>query len=146
VIFPVQDIAALRSAVAVCFVGLELVGRRLTDDVSLNEVSAIADFGLDVAVIRGRPIPDWGAHDLAAVPVRAVLDGVTVAQGGGGSVLGHPLNALAWLAEALRRRGRSLRSGEIIMTGTCTGITKVAAGQRLDGCFADVSPVQVRLL
>jgi 2-keto-4-pentenoate hydratase len=56
------------------------------------------------------------------------------------------LNALAWLAEALRRRGSSLRSGEIIMTGTCTGITKVAPGQRLEGCFADVSPVQVHLL
>jgi 2-keto-4-pentenoate hydratase len=139
-------IAALRSAIAECFVGLEIVGRRVTDDVPLNEISAIADFGLDVAVIRGRPIPDWESYDLAAVPVRAVRDGDMVAEGGGGSVLGNPLNALAWLVEDLHRRGRSLRSGEIIMTGTCTGITKVAAGHRLDGCFADFSPVQVHLL
>jgi 2-keto-4-pentenoate hydratase len=140
------DITALRSAIAECFVGLELVGRRLADDVPLNEVSSIADFALDVAVIRGLPIPDWGRYDLAAMPVRAVLEGVTVVRGTGGLVLGHPLNALEWLAEALRRRGSSLRSGEIIMTGTCTGITKVSAMQTFEGCFADLSPVQVHLV
>ena len=140
------NIAALRSAIAECFVGLELVGRRLADDVPLNEVSSIADFALDVAVIRGRPIPDWGRFDLSAIPVRAVLDGVTVARGTGGMVLGHPLKALEWLAEALHRRGGSLRYGEIILTGTCTGITKVSAGQTFDGCFADFSPVQVNLV
>jgi 2-keto-4-pentenoate hydratase len=141
-----SDIAALRSAIAECFVGLELVGRRLADDVPLNEVSAIADFALDVAVIRGRPIPDWGRYDLAAMPVRAVVDGVTVVRGTGGAVLGHPLNALEWLAETLRRRGGSLRTGEIVLTGTCTGITKVSSGQTFDGCFADFSPVQVHLV
>jgi 2-keto-4-pentenoate hydratase len=141
-----SDIAALRSAIAECFVGLELVGRRLADDVPLNEVSSIADFGLDVAVIRGRPISDWERHDLAAMPVRAVLDGVTVVRGTGGLVLGQPFNALKWLAETLRRRGSSLRSGEIILTGTCTGITKVSAGQTFDGCFADFSPVRVHLV
>jgi 2-keto-4-pentenoate hydratase len=140
------DVTALRSAISECFVGLELVGRRLVDDVPLNEVSAIADFALDVAVIRGRPISDWMRCDLAAMPVRAVLDGVTVARGTGGLVLGHPLYALQWLAATLRRRGTSLRRGEVIMTGTCTGITKVSTGQTFDGCFADFSPVQVQLV
>jgi 2-keto-4-pentenoate hydratase len=141
-----SDSVSLRSAIAECIVGIELVGRRLADDVRLNEVSSIADFALDVAVIRGRPIPDWQRHDLAAMPVRAVLDGVTVVRGTGGLVLGHPLNALEWLAEALRLRGSSLRSGEMVLTGSCTGITKVSSGQTFEGCFADFSPVQVRFV
>lgn len=141
-----SDINALRPAIAECFVGLELVGRRLADEVPLNEASLIADFGLDVAVIRGQPIPDWGRYDLAAMPVRAVLDGISVVRSTGGMVLGHPLNALLWLAETLRRHGGGLRSGETIMTGTCTGITKVSPGQTFAGCFADFSPVQVHLL
>jgi 2-keto-4-pentenoate hydratase len=140
-----SDIAALRSAIAECFVGLELVGRRLADEVPLNEVSSIADFALDVAVIRGQPIPEWRRYDLAAISVRAVLDGVTVVTGTGEMVLGHPLNALEWLAETLHRRGGSLRSGEIILTGTCTGITKVSPGQTFDGYFADFSPVRLHL-
>ena len=53
-----SDTAALRSVIAECFVALEIVGRRI-DDVPLDEVSSIADFALDVAVVRGEPIPDW---------------------------------------------------------------------------------------
>jgi 2-keto-4-pentenoate hydratase len=137
--------AALRSAVAECFIGLELVGRRVADEVPLNEVSAIADFGLDVAVVRGPAIADWEQQDLAAMQVRAVLDGVTVVSSTGAMVLGHPLNALFWLAETLHRSGGRLRAGEIIMSGTCTGVTKVAPGQVFAGCFADRAPVEIHL-
>ena len=105
------DAAALRSAIAECFIGLELVGRRLSNDVPLNETSAIADFGLNVAVIRGQPIPDWSRYDLAAMPVRAVVDGTAVVTSTGAAVLGHPLNALLWLAGTLQRHGGSLRRG-----------------------------------
>jgi 2-keto-4-pentenoate hydratase len=147
--FPISaemsDIAALRSAIAECFVALEIVGRRVVADVPLYEMSSIADFALDVAVVRGGPIPDWKRQDLAVMPVRAVLDNATVASGTGAMVLGHPLNALIWLARALRKRGDQLRSGEIILTGTCTGITKVAPGQVFVGCFTDLPRVQVHL-
>ena len=139
------NLTALRSAIAECFTALELVGRRVAADVPLSEVSAIADFALDVAVVRGTPIPDWGLRDLATMPVRAVLEGMTVASGTGAMVLGHPLNALLWLAAALHKRGDQLRRGEIVFTGTCTGITKVAPGQLFMGCFADLPPVQVHL-
>ena len=139
------DAASLRSAIAECFIGLELVGRRLSDDVPLNETSAISDFALDVAVVRGKPIPDWTRCDLAAMPVRAVLDGITVVTSTGAAVLGHPLNALLWLAETLQRHGGGLRRGGIIMTGTCTGITNVAPGQNFAGRFADFQAVQVYL-
>jgi 2-keto-4-pentenoate hydratase len=147
--FPGSDeplvMVGLRSAVGECFVGLELVGRRVADDVPLNEVTAIADFSLDVAIVRGAPIPDWERRDLAALPVHAVLDGAVVAKGTGAMVLGHPLNALLWLATALAKRGDRLRTGEIVLTGTCTGITKVGRGQVFQGRFADLPPVEVRL-
>ncbi len=32
--------------------------------------------------------------------------------------MGHPHNALAWLANNLARRGRALRRGEIVLTGS----------------------------
>jgi len=147
--FPANDegleVPRLKSAVAECFVGLELVGRRVGADVPLNELSAIADFSLDVAVVAGAPVPNWRERDLTALPVQAVVDGVAVANGSGAVVLGHPLNALLWLATALGKRGSRLRSGEIIFTGTCTGITKVAPGQVFHGRFADLPPVEVRL-
>ena len=140
-----MDIPGLRSAVAECSTALEIVGRRVVPDVPLNEVSAVADFSLNVVVVQGTPIPHWERRDLAAVPVRAVLNGATVANGTGAMVLGHPLNALLWLATTLNKCGDRLRDGEIVLTGTCTGITRVAPGQLFQGCFADLPPVEVRL-
>jgi 2-keto-4-pentenoate hydratase len=139
-------IDALRSGIAGCFMALELVGRRVVAGVPLNEMSAIADFGLDVAAVCGASIPDWETRDLAAMPVRAVLNGRPVAEGNGAMVLGHPLNALLWLADALHQRGTKLRAGEMIVTGACCGITKVAAGETFAGCFADFPPLEIQLV
>lgn len=139
------NVTALRSAVAECHAALELVGRRVGEEVPLNETTAIADFSLDVAVVQGTAIPGWQRRDLSAMPVRAVVDGVTMASGTGVVVLGHPLNALLWLATALSKRGERLKAGELVLTGTCTGITKVAPGQNFAGHFADLPPVEVRL-
>ena len=47
---------ALGSAIADCFTALEIVGRRVTEDIPLNEMSSVADYGLNVAVVRGGPI------------------------------------------------------------------------------------------
>jgi 2-keto-4-pentenoate hydratase len=113
--------------------------------VPLNEKTAIADFSLDIAVVRGAPIPNWERYDLTTMPVRAVVDGATLASGTGAAVLGHPLNSLPWLSVALSKRGQRLRKGEIILTGTCTGITKVAPGQLFEGRFADLPAVEIRL-
>jgi 2-keto-4-pentenoate hydratase len=139
------DLAAVKAAVSSCFAALEIVGRRVPDTVLLNEASSIADFGLDVAVIRGAAIPQWEQADLATLPVRAELDGAVVASGSGAAVLGNPLNALLWLARELARSGDRLEAGAIVLTGTCTGITPVASGQSFAGRFADLPPVTVRL-
>jgi 2-keto-4-pentenoate hydratase len=140
------NIDALRSCIAGCFMALELVGRRVVPGVPLNEMSAIADYGLDVAVVRGASIPDWERHDVAAMPVRAVLDGRSAGEGSGSMVLGHPLNALLWLAQTLHQRGQKLRTGDMIVTGACCGITKVAAGQTFAGCFADFPPLEIQFV
>jgi 2-keto-4-pentenoate hydratase len=39
-------------------------------------------------------------------------------RGIGADVMGHPHNALAWLANNLAARGTTLRDGEIVLTGS----------------------------
>jgi 2-keto-4-pentenoate hydratase len=46
------------------------------------------------------------------------INGEPAGEGYGRDVLGHPLDALAWLANALAERGRSLAAGMIVMTGS----------------------------
>src|SRR5262249_2087985 len=93
----IPTLVRLRSAIADCFAMLEVVGRRVTDEVPLNEISAIADYALAVAVVQGGSIPGWNDRDLSTLPVCAVVDGITIARGSGRVVLGHPLEALLWL-------------------------------------------------
>lgn len=137
------DMDTLRDAVSGCFIALEIVGRRVVDEVPLNEMSAIADYGLTIAVVRGPEITDWGSRDLAGVAVSALVDGEIVGEGTGANVLGDPWNSLLWAAGALKSRGQGLRAGDIVMTGTCTGIAKVASGQAFEGRFAGLGSVEV---
>jgi 2-keto-4-pentenoate hydratase len=41
-----------------------------------------------------------------------------VGGGKGGDALGHPLEALAWLANSLAERGQSLKRDMVVMTGS----------------------------
>ena len=136
---------ALASAIRGCFCALELVGRRVEPGIPLNEASSIADFALNIALVRGAPILDWTGLDLTAIPVEAVVDGEVVAAGSGSAVLGHPLDALLWLARTLAARGEHLEEGHLVSTGTCTGITPLTSGQTFEGRFGEFAPVRVRL-
>jgi 2-keto-4-pentenoate hydratase len=139
------SLESLRDAISSCHLALEVVGRRVESSVRLNEASAIADFALDVAYVHGPEIPDWRDRDLGRAPVTARVDGQRQAEGRGAEVLGDPLNALLWLARALAERNRRLEAGDIVSTGTCTGITPVAAGRRFRGDFHDLGAVELAL-
>jgi 2-keto-4-pentenoate hydratase len=45
-------------------------------------------------------------------------DGTEVDRGKGSDVLGHPLNAVIWLAQDLARQGRALKPGELVSLGS----------------------------
>jgi 2-keto-4-pentenoate hydratase len=83
--------------------------------------------------------------DLAALPVVLEVDGVVRRTGTGAEAMGHPLRVLHWLAEALRRRGQGLPAGALVSTGTCTGMLKPRAGQRLRARFGDACEVVLDL-
>ena len=55
---------------------------------------------------------------LDTVAGRTLINGAETGRGRGADVLGHPLDAVAWLAGALGRHGAILRAGELVMTGS----------------------------
>ena len=66
----------------------------------------------------GKPVARSTAPDMLRVIGRALINGVEAGQGSGADVLGHPHNALAWLANHLAAGGKHLRAGEIVLTGS----------------------------
>lgn len=55
-------------------------------------------------------------------------NGAELARGKGGDILGHPLNAVVWLAEALAREGRAMKPGELISLGSFSPLLPPKAG------------------
>jgi 2-keto-4-pentenoate hydratase len=56
--------------------------------------------------------------------------GADLGQGRGGEILSHPLNAVLWLVEDLRRSDQKLRRGDILSLGSIKAFTP-QAGQRV---------------
>lgn len=78
-------------------------------------------------------------------PVTVHVNGVPVVSGDGTAVLGNPLHALTFLVNELCRRGQTLRPGQLVTTGTMTGLKPVPkeADVRVD--FAGVGAVSIQL-
>lgn len=68
--------------------------------------------------VLGEPVLDWRGLDLVASSGRMLVNGEVVGEGVGADVLGHPVEPVAWLANSLVARGKSLKSGDTILTGS----------------------------
>ena len=64
-------------------------------------------------------------------------------EGTGARALGHPINVLQWLANKQSQTGRGLRKGEIVSTGTCTGVLAVSPGDHVTADFGALGHVEI---
>jgi 2-keto-4-pentenoate hydratase len=121
----------------------EIIGCRFQGGLVGKGVLVIADGGANAAIVRGEPVRDWGRFDLGNHAVRLRLNGVEVASGSSSDlVFGDPIGAIAWLANHPALAGRGLRRGEIVMTGTCTGLTQIQAGEQAEADYGEFGRVR----
>lgn len=128
---------SVASAVDGCMAGMEIVDDRYVDYRSMDTPTLIADDFFDAGCVLCAPVSNWRALDLTAVTGVTLINGVEVGRGRGADVMGHPFEALAWLANNLARRGQSLRAGEFVFTGSVVETKWVERGDhvlmRLEG-------------
>jgi 2-keto-4-pentenoate hydratase len=111
---------------------IEVVDDRYRDYRTLDVPTLIADDFFNAACVLGAPVESWRDLDLAGVRGRMAINGAEVGTGTGGDILGHPLEALAWLANALAARGRCLEAGEFVLLGSVVETRWVAAGDLVE--------------
>jgi 2-keto-4-pentenoate hydratase len=122
--------------------GIEIVDSRFDEWTKVGAESLIADNACHGAWVKGREIRDWRKLDLAG-PVQLFVNGKLNQSGSGAAVLGHPLNALHWLAEDLRARGDGLKAGEFITTGVTTDIYLAQRGDHVRAEFGQTGTVEL---
>lgn len=99
-----------------------------------------------VPVTRGER---YALHDALRDMVVTLSDGggATLGQGKGSDVLGHPLNAVVFLAQALAKEGLAMKPGELISLGSFSPLLPPKPGQkvvvRYDG-LTGAQPVSVQ--
>ena len=80
---------------------------------------------------------------MPAVWGRATLGGTVRGEGVGAAMMGHPLAALAWLANPLNGTGTQLRAGECVFLGSVVAPQPVVAGDRVEVVFDGLGRVGV---
>jgi len=121
----------VRGAIASVAPAIEVVGPRMSDFGGVGYLSLIADHGANGGVMIGEPVPTADLPDLASVAVKCEIDGAVVAEGTGANIMGDPWASPLWLAEHLRTRNIALAAGQLIMSGTCTGVSPLAPGSSI---------------
>ena len=112
------DRGSAAGAVGALMPAFELVDDRGADYSDLYFLGVVADNAWNAGIVLGPEITDWHDIDLATAQGAMVINGRKAGEGIGGDVMGHPLEALAWLANTLAARGKTLSRGMIVMTGS----------------------------
>jgi 2-keto-4-pentenoate hydratase len=111
---------------------IEVVDDRYDDYRALDTPTLIADDFFNAAGVLGAPVAAWRELGLAGVRGRMAINGVEVGTGRGGDILGHPLEALAWLANAVAVRGCCLEAGAFVLLGSVVETRWVAQGDLVE--------------
>ena len=131
-----DDVAAAVARVHPAFEIIETRGD-LTSQLAL----ALADNAQQKAFVIGPAVERVALPALDKVTVRVAINGAEVAAADGTAVLGHPYNAVAWLAGKLAQFGEQVRAGDTIMSGSFTRQFPLNRGDRIEAAFAGIGTV-----
>lgn len=134
--------AEVADAVATVHAGIEIAECRIRMANLPPLPGILADGSASGRYVFGDEIPDWRGR-IAAMEVVLEVDGAPRRTGRGADVMGDPLAPLLWLANERRRWGDGLRAGEMISTGSTTGMFPVRAGQSVRAVFGGTAQVRV---
>ena len=122
---------------------IEIVDDRYVQWETLGAPTLIADDFFAAGIVLGQAVARSAVPDLLEVEGRAVINGREAGRGTGADVLGHPHDALAWLANHLASQDTTLRAGEIVMTGSLVKTVWLAAGDEATMEFSGLGNVRV---
>ena len=112
------DRTSVARTVGAAHAAFELTESRYPDRHAVGVPTQVADDYYGIGSVLDDPVEGIDPFTLDRVASRLIVNGEEVGTGTGSLVLGHPLEGLAWLANALAARGAGLRAGEIVSLGS----------------------------
>lgn len=119
--------AELEAAIGQVAASAEIVDSAIADW-NINIVDTVADNASSGAFALGSLQTYVPGMDLPARTMRMSRGDEALSTGSGAATLGHPLTALAWLADTAVAFGDPLRAGDVILAGALGPMTPFEAG------------------
>ncbi len=130
-------------AAVTAIVAIEIVASRFQSYRDTPLLDRAADFVSNGGFVRGTLQPRWREHELSSLEVTLAIDGETIVSRQGGHPAVDPLLPAIALVNELRR-GPGVRSGQLVTTGTYSGLNFAKPGQSVAASFADFGTAEVR--
>jgi 2-keto-4-pentenoate hydratase len=105
-------------------------------------VDTVADNASAGAFVVGSKPTRLTEVDLREVGMRVTHQGIVVSEGSGAACLGHPVNAVVWLANTLLSVGRSLRAGELVLSGALGPMVAVSGAGQYEAVLSGLGSVR----
>lgn len=128
------------AAAVTAFAAIEVVDSRFRTYPDLPLMDRHADFVSNGGFIHGAPVADWRKLDLTNIAVELTIGGVEIVRRTGGHATGDPLLPAIALVNDLPH---GAKAGQIVTTGTYTGIAYAKPGQTVVVSFAGLGTVEV---
>nr|AAG17135.1 2-oxo-4-pentenoate hydratase [Comamonas sp. JS765] len=136
------DVLAATEGVMACF---EIVDSRIRDW-KIKIQDTVADNASCGVFVLGDRLVDPRDVDLGTCGMVLEKNGDIVATGAGAAALGHPANAVAWLANTLGAHGIALEAGEVVLSGSLGIMVPVQAGDNLRVTIGGIGGCSVRFI
>ena len=124
---------------------IELVDDRWIDYQSVDVYSLIAENFFGAGCVFGEPV-SLSFDELASVTGELRVNGSLIGTGCGADILGHPCEALAWLANHQVERGSPLRAGDYVSLGSVVKTQWLDVGDTVDINFAGLGACSLTLI
>jgi len=122
---------------------IEIVDSRIAKwDIGFADT--VADNASSGGYVLGSERKKLADVDLVGCQMTMERRGEVISRGSGAACLGNPLNAAAWLADTMAKRGRPLGAGDVVLTGALGPMVAVAPGDDVTANIEGLGTVRAR--
>jgi 2-keto-4-pentenoate hydratase len=127
---PNVSVEQVTTSISHAVAAIEIVDSRIADW-KITFADTVADNGSSAFYVLGKERKTLAGLDLWTCGMALEINGEVVSLGAGVACLGHPINAVTWLARTLAARGESLRAGDVVLSGALGPMVTLTPGDHV---------------
>jgi 2-keto-4-pentenoate hydratase len=129
----------VQPAIEAVLPAFELIEDRHAVYKETNALSMIVDNCWNAGIVLGAPVPYRPGRSLAGIVGRLTINGQVTHHG----ATDDPLATLSWIANLAADRGRPMRAGMVVITGSVIPTLPIAAGDKFVFSFDGIGSVEI---